>query len=62
MKSHARSQRKEIAARDDYEHTLEEVAKEMGISITRVRQIENQAIRKIKRIMEEMNFKSEYLE
>lgn len=57
-----KKRKKEIAERDDYEHTQEEIAKEMGISKRRVQQLEERAIRKLKKIMEETNFKREYME
>lgn len=38
--------------RSDYEHTLEEVAQELGVSRERVRQIESEALGKLRIAME----------
>lgn len=57
-----KKRKKEIIERDEYEYTQEEIAKQMGISKRRVQQLEERAIRKLKKIMEEMNFKREYME
>lgn len=58
MKKH----KKQILEHDDYEHTQEEIAKQMGISKRRVQQLEERALQKLKKIMEETNFKREYME
>ena len=54
--------KKQRLERDEYEDTQEEIAKEMGISKRRVQQLEERALRKLKKKMEEKDFKREYME
>ena len=54
--------KKQRLERDEYEYTQEEIAKEMGISKRRVQQLEERALRKLKKKMEEKDFKREYME
>ena len=56
-----KTRKKEILEREEYENTQEEIARQMGISKRRVQQLEARAIRKLKKKLEEMNFKREYM-
>lgn len=57
-----KKRKKEIIERDEYEYTQEEIAKYMGISKRRVQQIEDRSIKKLKKIMEETDFKRDFME